>query len=776
MAEEPRYSDNSQESLEGIDLKKLRITIRNNWILILLILVLTNLGSYLVIRYTKDLYQSVSELKLDVKQDAADLGLGSLVQDRQKMNLLSGEIETIRSKSFLSHVIDSLGLDVGYYSIGQFLNTELYGTSPFTVSYEIHNPSYYNTPFTFIPPNGADNSFELRFGKQSLRGTYNDTLRVDGLKLFIKEGPGSEFSPENTYSFIIHSRDVLLNYLASNLTVEPLKFEANIIRISFQDNNPFKARDLVNGIDSLYLVFSLEQKNRVNNQKIGWLNTELKNIETKMESYETYFEDFILNNRTSNFDADLSKTITLIHAIDSQRFEVNRKITEADRVLESISKQEFVFVQRSVFPDYINTNIEKVQELFLQMDKMKLSYSETTFAYRQKQHEIDNLVEKTVNQLTTLKTDWYKQLQQLNNSKTKLENNFAGMPQTRTEFSKNQRFYNLYEGFYLTLLQNRAQFEIAQAGNTPDFKILATANLPTMPISPNRPLVFGIGVVAGIVLNIFLIGILYLANNKINSFQEIERLSRVPVLGVVPASQHSNGSGLYVIDHPRSMVSEAIRTLRTNLDFFRTDIPQKVIAISSTVSGEGKSFIAKNLGSILALSRKKVILLDLDLRKKKHDAHFSAADDSKGISTVLIRKNGWEECLLKSPIDHFDYLPSGPQPPNPSELLMNGEFARLIDELKKHYDYILFDTPPVGLVTDGIMAMKQADVTIYVFRANYSKKDFVNTLNRIIRINKFPHITTLLNALPSNKETSYGYGYYEEEKKSWTQSILKRGA
>ena len=131
--------------------------------------------------------------------------------------------------------------------------------------------------------------------------------------------------------------------------------------------------------------------------------------------------------------------------------------------------------------------------------------------------------------------------------------------------------------------------------------------------------------------------------------------------------------------------------------------------------------------------------------------------------------------LLKTPLDNFDVIPSGPQPPNPAELLLNGEFTSVLDELKAHYDFILLDTPPVGLVTDGIMAMKRADISIYVFRANYSKKDFIHNLQRLTKVNKFNNVTTILNALPSNQQSYYASGYYEEnENSSWLKSIFKR--
>ncbi|MBX2967660.1 MAG: polysaccharide biosynthesis tyrosine autokinase [Cyclobacteriaceae bacterium] len=766
-----------RQAFEGIDFNKLRNILRQNWAWIILIIFLTNLGAYLVVRYTKDLYQSESEIKLDIKQDASELGLRDFMPDRQQANVIAGEIETIQSNLFLSKVIDSLNLHVSYFSMGQFLNTELYHASPFVVQYSLKSPTYYDQP-VFIEPL-PDNAYELQIEKQSkqVTGTFDEPLQLDGLTLIISKNKDSQFQPENTYSFIINSREALLNYFSKNLLVEPIKYEANTIRVSFKDSNPNKARDVVNGIDSLYLIFSNEQKNQANKQKITWLSNELNTIEKQMEEYETYFENFTLTNKTSDLETDLRKTIEQINKIDSQRFEVSKRLNALNEVTDKLESSDFIItvVQQPFFPAFLNTNLEKLQELYLEMDKIKLSYNEKTFAFRQKQSEIDMLRNKTVGHLTEIKSNLLKRQQELNQAKATLENNFASMPDKNTQFTKKQRFYKLYEEFYLTLMQNKSQFEIAQAGSTPDFKILSTANLPTEPISPNKPIIFGIGIVAGFVLSIFFVGILYLANNKINSIYEVEKL-QAPLLGAIPVLRHSGGDGLYIFEQPKSMVSEAMRTLRTNLDFFNINSSKKIIAISSTVSGEGKSFVALNLGGVMALSKKKVLLVDLDMRKPKSVKYFEGADRNKGVSTVLIRKNSWEECVVSSSLEGFDFLPAGPHPPNPSELLLNGEFSQLLADLKKRYDYIVLDTPPVGIVTDGIMAMKHADITLYIFRANYSKRNFMDTLNRIIRINKFENITTILNALPATSETAYGYGYYEDRKKSLIDSIVKRGA
>jgi tyrosine-protein kinase Etk/Wzc len=175
---------------------------------------------------------------------------------------------------------------------------------------------------------------------------------------------------------------------------------------------------------------------------------------------------------------------------------------------------------------------------------------------------------------------------------------------------------------------------------------------------------------------------------------------------------------------------------------------------------------------VLSMSKKKVLLIDLDMRKQKNESSMLALDPSKGVSTTLIKKTTWADCIQSTGLENLDFLPAGPHPPNPSELLLNGEFTNLLEELKEAYDFIVIDTPPVGLVTDGIMAMKRADLSIYVLRANYSKKEFVNTLNRISSIHKLTNLAVVLNALPTTGKT-YGYGYYEDrpKRKGWRDLV-----
>ena len=733
----------------------------------LLIFAITNIAAYLVIRWSRPLYESQSQLKIDVKSDASEMGIGGLV-DNQNLNVISGEIELLRSRLFFNKVVDSFDLRVSYYTVGNILYDERYNNSPFEVLHHIQDPTWQDKKLYVNIIDRQQFGLSLKADDKAAKiHRFGEKIDLGGLALSLRLTENYDPTEDYNYFFTINSREALLNYLTNNLVVEPLNLNANTIKIAFKDHNRYKARDLVNAIDTLYLTFSAEEKNLENKQKIEWLNTELKQIETRLQTFEDYFEEFTIENRTNDLDKDLSMTIEQINRVDSQRFEISKRIIRLNELTKQLGKEAnlLVNVRPGRYPTDIRNAIDALNQAVQDRDRLGLSYNETTFALTKKDREIELLKESLLEELSELRRAWGERLTELNDQMATLEKNFVEIPGKNTEFNKNQRFYKLYEEFYLSLMQSKAQFEIAKAGTTTDLKILSNASLPGIPISPNKTIIHGIGVVAGLMLGLLFIGVRYLAHNTISNLNELERLTNKPILGSVPkASEKMRVTKLIINKNPKSSVSEALRSIRTSIEFMISGENKKVISVTSTVGGEGKTFVAVNLGAVVALSKRKVILLDLDMRKPR--AHLSFDDNmtTKGVSTVLISKHSITDCIQKTPVENFDYIPAGPTPPNPSELMLNTEFDQLLNTLKKDYDLILLDTPPVGLVTDGILAMDKADLAIYVVRANYTKKTFLKTLNRLIQLKKFNQLALILNALPKTSNSRYGYGYYEDER------------
>ncbi len=777
-----------QYTAESIDWVKLRSVIRRNWIGILIILFIANFGGYLYLRYTKPLFESSSELKLDIKREASSLGLNRF-SDSYNLDNLSGEIELINSRLFFSKVIDNIDIDVQYFTHGNILDDEKYKHTPFIVDYELKNSFFYNHPIDVDLLNERELELSYEWGNKRFieKIVFGQLFENEHFRFTFLRTPNfnNELLDEPFY-FVINSHEALIAYLENNITVEPLNLKAHTIRISFRDYNRHKAHDLVNAIDTLYLEYTHLQKNQANENKISYLNQQMKDTEKILEQFEDYFENFTIDNKTVNLDQDVKKTLNYMNQIDSQRFELRARISHIEDISEKIITEDLenINLKRQYVPDYILKDFELFDELYFEQKQLALAYKENTFAFERKTQELDIVRGNLVTGLNQYKLNLYESLTTLNSRKKELESNLLDLPSKGTEFNKAKRYYALYEEMYLSLMQSKNEFEIARAGTVPDFKILAPATIPSDSISPKKMLVYGISIISGLIFCFLFISIHYLVSNKITGVSEIEDLSKAPVLGTLPfESSVRDRVQLFVNNKPKSATSEAFRAIRTNIDFMAPGIKNKVISVSSTISGEGKTFVTLNLGGVIAMSRQKVVILDLDLRKPKIHRNFGEKDITKGVSTILIKKHTLQECISPTGLENLNYIPAGPIPPNPSELLLNGTFEELVNNLKETFDVIILDTPPIGLVTDAIMAMKIADLKIFVLRVDYSLRSYLQAVNRLLDVNKFKNIGLVLNGLKSRHNHGYGYGYsydygsgyYENPSNgSWIKNVRRK--
>lgn len=762
------------ETGQDMDLNKLLSVLRKSLPYVLAIFIFCLLASYAAIRYTKPLFASESELQLDIKSEASILGFREIDPESSSRNVssMSEEIELIKSKLFLTKVIQSLDLDVSYYTEGQFLDDEKYRNAPIKVDYLIKDAGFFNKKISVDLLNkdqyrlgyesgGKEFSEKYRFGQKVVTPQLNLTISTT-------EHFNEETIKDNNYYFIINNDNSLIQYFRNNLQVQVLNLNAKTIKISFTDHNAYKARTLVDVLSNLYLQYTEQEKNRTNVKKVEFLNAQLEETENKLENYESYFETFTIDNKTTNLTTDINKTIGFIFELDSQRMETRKQLGALETV-EVQAQNNQVYLTKGGYsnnsnqlPTVIQETLVKLNELNSEKELLLESYNANTRAYQRKEKEVSMLKEEFLKATSAYKTELQQQLKRLEDRRQELQSSFVQLPSKGTEFNRIQRNYEQLLGFLLTLQERKIEVEIATAGTTTDFKILSSASLPSSPISPDGMLINSIGLVAGLFLSILFVGVRYLLDNKVNSISEVERLGKVPVLGTLPAVRNKNPhASLLVSDNPKSSFSEAMRSIRTNMDFLAARQEKKVISVTSTVSGEGKTFVTVNLAAIIAFSRKKVIVLDLDMRKPKVHLAFGGESADKGLSTLLIGKHKLQECIRTTTIAGLDYLPAGPTPPNPSELVMNGDFDILLEDLKKQYDIIIMDTPPVGLVTDGILIMKKADLPLYVFKAEYSKKAYFKTLNRLTSINQFRNLAVILNGVKSGNSYGYGYGYGE---------------
>ena len=764
--------DDEDSGFGKIDFDKL-IPILNKslgWIIIFILF--SGTAGFLYLRWTKPIYESNSVIKLDVHQRAS--GILARMEASSELDMgknLNGELELIRSPITYNKLIDRLPLDVTYNQSGKFLYSELYKSSPFKVEYEIKNGVIYDTPIDVEILSNGEYILKYKLGAEDVSdrfkfGKYyeNDYLRF---RITLTSFYSSDCNGLR-YFISINSRNMLLRYLEGNMKAKILNANANTLQITFADFTPEKAQDIVNNIDSVYLFQTLEKKNQVNIQTLRFLDDQLDSTAHRLEMSESEVENFIKRNRAVDIKSAVGKTVEEITELNKAKLEINLELAQLNDLQSLVAGnrevKQFLPNMRYLKDNQLAEMAKKLNDMQLEREAMLFSTKENSMAGRIKKLKIDELRGELISVLESGKKEVTKQLAEINSEIAKLEGAFNTLPSQDTELTRIKRFYTLNEKFYLLLIEKKAEFGIAKAGIVPDFQILAPASLPIVPVSPQKGSVYTIWIIIGVAAGLVLVIVRYMLQDTVVTMREIEKNVAAPLLGVVPVytKEKLKVARMVVDKNPKSSLSESLRAVRTNIDFLHPIGNRggraRIISVTSTVASEGKTFIAINLSGVLAISSQRVILLDLDLRKPKLHLAFDLNND-KGMSTILIGKHTLEECIRPTTIENIDVITAGTPPPNPSELLLRSNLDEVFDKLSETYDIIVIDSPPVGLVTDGIIVMQKADLPIYVVRSEYSKRVYLKNINKLVKINGFTNLAVLLNGLDKFKTYGYGYGY-----------------
>jgi len=758
--------------LESIDFDKIRQVITKSLPWIAASFIIGLLVAFLYLRYTHPIYNSGSILKLDIKSESGLLGIQNPLE--QDIKGLSGEIEILKSRLFLSKVTEAVNLDISYYypAPSRFFSNlvdERFGNSPFKVKYDFIKPSLVDKEIYLQIID--ETTYELRIDEnEPLRLLFGERIVNDNFIFTISKT--KFFDDQKSYKdffFIVNSKEAFTDYLENNVAVEPINFNANTVKISLSDPNPIKAKRLIDAIDTIYLNYTKEVKNLASQQKIQFLESQMEKTSMELHEYEDYFEKFTIENRTTDLSSDLSKTILMLNELDSQRFQIRNHLTSINALKKQLS--ENVQLSNANVPKSFQAPLKEYNELIKERELKLDNYNENTQVIARINHSL-SIARETANQrFDEYEENLIKSRKEIKQKRAILESNFSELPSMGTSYNKNQRLYSLQEEFYFSLIKSKIELEIAMAGTVTNFFILSPASLPTTPVHPRKLIIYGMGVVFGLIISILIVALSYLLHDKITSQKDLEKRISIPILGLIPKymQEKLDFTKLVVNENPKSPVSEALRAIRTNMEFMNTKEKVKVISVTSTVSGEGKTFIGVNLAAICAYSGQKVIVVDFDMRKPKVHMAFDVPKSNKGVSTILIGKHSIDECLEQSKVENLSFIQSGPTPPNPSELILSSNFLDFLEGLKERFDVIIIDTPPVGLVTDGILVMKNSDLPIYVVRSEYSRMSYIKSIQRLITNNRFNHMSVILNGVRYGSGYGYGYsyeaGYYEESEK-----------
>lgn len=766
---------------EEFDFSLFLLIARKKWKWIAAIFAVSFIAAFLYLRYAEHVYEESATMQIGSENTANKVLENSNVLYQNTGDELEEALELMRSRLFLEKVFRTLSMQISYYNEGTFKNHELYPNPPYVAEADstaeqnlaeikiyvhLNNASSGQVSFAkdgkkVISGFTAGNWFATPYGK--LKITVTNYSEIEKLQNQVKK---------DAYFFCINNYSELANQYSKLITIKLLNPDAKTLEISCRDYNDKKACDIANTIAREYIKFDVEKRSKSAESVLNFIDEQLGIVYGRIKLTENTLDTFqrrynINPNPNQNLiTADITRLSSIEDQITATDLELNL-IGHIQKQLDSkkdVDAMELInLLNESDYAASLKDNITALRQLLIQKQEELNSVTPNNGIVIQLNQQIDTEKKDILQSITFIETKLRTKKDDLEKLADKL-----GAPLQTTSYNNNieymrlQRLFSIDEKYYDLLLAKKTEYQISKAGFVPQSQLLENALPEWVVVSPKKSASFAVAMLGALSTSLIMLLISYLFYNNLSSVEEIERLSDSPVsiLGIVPLYTKEIPASQLIVNHnPKSILAESFRSIRTNLQFISAeDKGSKVISITSTISGEGKTFVAINLGGIIAYSDKKVIILDLDMRKPRiHTA--LGLDNSKGMSTLLIGKYQLNDVIQQTSTENLHVITAGPIPPNPSELVISKPMDDLLCMLKKIYDIIIIDNPPVGLVTDGIAMLQKADYPIYVMRANYSKREFIHFVDRLYYENHLTKLSVILNSVDL-KQQAYGYGYY----------------
>lgn len=752
---------------------------RNIWIVFLLFFICFSLA-FIYLRYSQTVYQSSSVIQInDDQQTNQILKINNIESNTNK---IAEAIEQMRSKIFLKKVIENSDVRISYYNEGTFKNNELYKSAPYLIKFNIKQKSIFGTKIyiSFNSRNTGKLSFIANGKTNEILFNINNFINSPffDLSISLKNDLDENqiktlISGDNKSYFILKNTDDLTDELQSKLDIKLLNDAAKTILLTVKDYNSEKAKDLVNLVAEEYLQYDVDRKSESSKSILSFIDGQLKVVYDELKVSENDLQNFRKDKNYTDKEEIITSGLLRISNIEDQMLKIELQEKLLAELQSNINKNKSIdtyqlisLISGSEDEDAIKVYTNKIQQLLVEKENLLYVTTPNSENIKQINFNIETQKKLLIESINSVRLKYKSKYNSLVQKSSEFKQQTIKEPDEDMEYARLMRLFSISEKYYTILLERKTEFSISKAGFVSQNVILERALNNGTKVSPNTNTTILISVLSALLISILIIVIRYFLHNTISSFNDITKQlhTSISILGIVPKYESIIPVSQLVVDkNSKSHISEAFRTIRSNLNIINNKPGTKIIAITSSVSGEGKTFVSLNIAGILAYSGKKVILLDLDMRKPKIHKGFGVHNNI-GMSTILNNTATIHECINKSHFPNLDYITAGPIPPNPSELILSDNLDIMIEELKKIYDYIIFDNPPIGLVTDGITTIHKADFPIYVFRADYSKKSFVQILDKLIFEGNVKNVGIILNSVDIKRSTygyrfGYGYGY-----------------
>ena len=772
-----------EQSKEQVNIQELlfRYLIHWPWFVISIIICIACAWGYL--RLTTPIYNISATVLIKDEKKGGDASMSS---DLEKMGLegfvssssnVDNEIEVLRSKSLAREVVNNLGLFVTYMDEDEFPSKELYHTSPVLVSLTHQEADKLPGRMEInmiLQPTGAL-GVQITVGEKEYRKQFDKLPAVfptdEGtVAFFANNDTLSAVCPENITkerhitAFINRPFSVLKEYVNS-LSIAPTSKTTSVVVISLENTNTRRGRDYINKLLEMYNINANNDKNEVAQKTAEFIDERIGIISKELGSTEQDLENFKRSAGITDLNSEAQIALTGNAEYEKKRVENQTQINLVMDLQRYMKGNEYEVLPSNIgLQDAASAGaIDRYNQMLVERKRLLRTSTENNptiinldTSIRAMRTNVQATLDATLKGLQITKEDLAREA-------SRYSRRINDAPTQERQFVSIARQQEIKSGLYLMLLQKREENAITLAATANNAKIIDEALADDNPISPKKTIVYLAALVLGVGLPVGVIYLIGLTKFKIEGRADVEKLTSLPVVGDIPLADEKTGS-IAVFENQNNLMSETFRNVRTNLQFMLEN-GKNVILVTSTISGEGKSFISANLAISLSLLGKKVVIVGLDIRKPGLNKVFNIPKKEHGITQYLTNTTAnLMDFVQPSDINkNLFILPGGTVPPNPTELLARGGLEKAIETLKANFDYVILDTAPVGMVTDTLLIGRVADLSVYVCRADYTHKAEFTLINELAENNKLPNLCIAVNGLDLNSRKYgyyYGYGKY----------------
>lgn len=768
---------------EKIDIQQLLFKYIIHWPWFVGAVLVCLIGAWIYLRMATPVYNiSATVLIKDDKKGGntgsmvglEELGLSGLISSSQNID---NELEVLRSKTLVKEVINLLNLYVSYTDEDGFPSKNMYKTSPVLVSLTPQEAEKLTDPMVVemalygeggleVNVTVGDKEYQKHFEKLPAvfpmdEGTLAFFQSPDSLSL--KKDTMEASSNIRHITAKIKSPMKVARAYCENLKIEPTSKTTSVAVISLKNSSLQRGQDFINQLLEMYNRNTNNNKNEIAQKTAEFIDERINIISKELGSTEANLENFKRNAGITDLTSEAQIALTGNAEYEKKRVENRTQISLIEDLRKYIRGNEYEVLPGNIGlqdPGLVAT-IERYNEMLVERKRLLRTSTENNptiinldTSIRAMKSNVQATLDGSLKGLLITKAD-------LEREASRFSRRISDAPGQEREYVSIARQQEIKAGLYLMLLQKREENAIALAATANNAKIIDEAIADDIPVSPKRRMIYLIALVLGIGIPVGIIYLIGLTKFKLEGRADVEKLTTIPIVGDIPLTDEKNekDGSIAVFENQNNLMSETFRNIRTNLQFMLQN-DKKVILVTSTVSGEGKSFISANLAISLSLLGKKVVIVGLDIRKPGLNKVFRLSTKEKGI-TLYLANPETDLMSLVQPSDinqNLYILPGGTVPPNPTELLARDGLDKAIEILKKSFDYVILDTAPVGMVTDTLLIGRVADLSLYVCRADYTHKVEYTLINELAEEKKLPNLCTVINGVDL-KRRKYGYYY-----------------